>query len=139
MEKRITELSELLELASNDLLLAVDNPGEPSGETKYIKASTLLDFVNGPDINPNKYDTTINLNDFMTKSSNGITFTSDLGNSISFNSSYISGSPKSMEVIVAGQEKALISFYSNYLNNSITMVIEGVVYNTTLIDGVKNL
>lgn len=139
MEKRITELSELLELASNDLLLAVDNPGEPSSETKYIKASTLLDFINGPDINPNKYDTTINLNDLMTKSSNGITFTSDLGNSISFNSSYISGSPKSMEVIVAGQEKALISFYSNYINNSITIVIEGVVYNTTLIDGVKNL
>jgi hypothetical protein len=139
MEKKITDLSELLELAGNDLLLAVDDPGEPSGETKYIRASTLLDFVNGPDINPNKYDTTINLTDLVTKSSNGITFTSDLGNSVSFNSSYPSGVPNSMEVIVKGQEKALISFYSNYLSNSLTIVIEGVVYNTTFVDGVKNL
>jgi len=139
MEKKITELNELLELAANDLLLAVDNPGDPTKETKYIKASTLLDFINGPNINPNNYDTTINLFDLMTKSSNGVTFTSDIDNKISFNSNFPSGTIKNMQINVNGQEKALISFYSIYLNNGITIVIEGIVYNTTFIDGVKNL
>jgi len=139
MEKKITELNELLELAANDLLLAVDNPGDPTKETKYIKASTLLDFINGPNINPNNYDTTINLFDLMTKSSNGVTFTSDIDNKISFNSNFPSGTIKNMQINVNGQEKALISFYSIYLNNAITIVIEGIVYNTTFIDGVKNL
>lgn len=139
MEKKITELNELLELAANDLLLAVDNPGDPTKETKYIKASTLLDFINGPNINPNNYDTTINLFDLMTKSSNGVTFTSDIDNKVSFNSNFPSGTIKNMQINVNGQEKALISFYSIYLNNAITIVIEGIVYNTTFIDGVKNL
>jgi hypothetical protein len=139
MEKKITELNELLELAANDLLLAVDNPGDPTKETKYIKASTLLDFINGPNINPNNYDTTINLFDLITKSSNGVTFTSDIDNKVSFNSNFPSGTIKNMQINVNGQEKALISFYSIYLNNAITIVIEGIVYNTTFIDGVKNL
>lgn len=138
MNKKITELNELLNLSSNDILLVVDDPSL-GGETKYVTAATLLDFLNGPNTNPNEYNTTILLDDSNIKSSVGITFSSNMGNSISFNSESLSGLIKSMQINIGAQEKASIEFYSAYLDKPITIFIEGVVYNTTFINGIKNL
>lgn len=139
MSKKITELNELIGLTSEDIILGVDNPDQQGSETKYIKISTLLDFLNGPDINPNKYDTTINLTDSNTKNSNGVNFTSNINNSISFNKMYLNGIANSMQVNINQLEQGLITFYSVYLGEAVTIIIDGIVYNTTFIDGIKNL